>query len=81
MLIALIIGKTATGMGRRTDPKEYMFYIGITLAKNKFDYCIIDGELNKIRTGVIINNDTGFKEFLKLIEGYGNMKIGVESTF
>ena len=80
MLIALIIGKTAAGMGRRTDPEEYMLYIGIALAKQKFDFCIIDSELNKIRTGIIINNDTGFKEFLKIIGTYDNIRIGMEST-
>jgi transposase len=36
--------------------------------------------LNKIRTGVIINNDTGFKEFLKIIGPYDNIRIGMEST-
>ena len=80
VLHALIIGKTASGMGRRTDPEEYMIYIGIDIAKQKFDFCIIDSELNKIRTGVIINNDTGFKEFLKIIGTYDNIRIGMEST-
>ena len=36
--------------------------------------------MNKIRTGVIINNDTGFKEFLKIIINYDNIRIGMEST-
>jgi transposase len=80
VLHALIIGKTAADMGRRTDPEEYMIYIGIALAKQKFDFCIIDSELNKIRTGIIINNDTGFKEFLKIIINYDNIRIGMEST-
>ena len=80
VLIALIIGKTAAGIRRRTDPEEYMIYIGIDIAKQKFDFCIIDSELNKIRTGVIINNDTGFKEFLKIIGTYDNIRIGMEST-
>ena len=80
VLHALIIGKTVAGMGRRTDPEEYMLYIGIALAKQKFDFCIIDSELNKIRTGVIIHNDTGFKEFLKIIGTYDNIRIGMEST-
>ena len=44
VLIALIIGKTAAGMGRRTDPEECMIYIGIDIAKQKFDFCIIDKE-------------------------------------
>ena len=80
VLHALIIGKTAAGMGRITDPEEYMKYIGIDIAKRKFDFCIIDSGLNKVRTGIIINNDTGFKEFLGIIEGYGNIRIGMEST-
>ena len=80
VLHALIIGKNAAGMGRRTDPEEYMLYIGIALAKNKFDFCIIDSALNRIRTGIIINNDTGFKEFLKIIGTYDNIRIGMEST-
>ena len=80
VLIALIIGKTAVGMERRTDLEEYMLYIGIDIAKQKFDSCIIDSELNEIRTGIIINNDTGFKEFLKIIGTYDNIRIGMEST-
>ena len=80
VLHALIIGKTAAGMGSITDPEEYMKYIGIDIAKRKFDFCIIDSGLNKVRTGIIINNDTGFKEFLGIIEGYGNIRIGMEST-
>jgi transposase len=80
VLIALIIGKTAAGMGRRTDPEEHMIYAGIDIAKNKFDYCIIDSGLNRIGTGIIINNDTGFREFLKIIETYDNIRIGMEST-
>lgn len=80
VLHALIIGKNAAGMGRRTDPEEYMLYIGIALAKSKFDFCIIDSALNRIRTGIIINNDTGFKEFLKIIGTYHNIRIGMEST-
>ena len=63
VLHALIIGKTAAGMGSITDPEEYMKYIGIDIARRKFDFCIIDSGLNKARTGIIINNDTGFKEF------------------
>jgi len=46
--IALIIGKTAAGMERITDPEEHMIYAGIDIAKNKFDYCIIDSGLNRI---------------------------------
>ena len=80
MLHALIIGKTAADMGRRTDPEEYMIYTGIALAKQKFDFCIIDSELNRIKIGIIINNDTGFKEFLKIIGTYDNIRIGMEST-
>ena len=80
VLHALIIGKTAAGMGSITYPEEYMKYIGIDIAKRKFDFCIIDSGLNKVRTGIIINNDTGFKEFLGIIEGYGNIRIGMEST-
>ena len=47
VLIALIIGKTAAGMGRITVSEEDMLYIGIGIAKNKFDFCIIDSGLNR----------------------------------
>ena len=80
VLHALIIGKTAAGMGRRTDPEEYIIYIRIALAKNKFDFCIIDSALNRIRTGIIINNDTGFKEFLKIIINYDNRASHILAT-
>ncbi len=73
MPIALIIGKTASSMGRKTNPEEYIIYAEIDIAKHKFDFCIIDSALNRIRTGIIINNDTGFKEFLRIIETYDNV--------
>jgi len=57
-----------------------MIYIGIDIAKNKFDYCTINSDLRKLRTGIIINNNNGFKEFLKIIINYDNIKIGMEST-
>ncbi len=57
-----------------------MIYIGIDIAKRKFDYCIIDSELNKIKTGIIINNYDGFKQFLGIINSYGNIRMGMEST-
>ena len=43
-----------------------MIYIRIDIAKRKFDYCIINSEMNKLRTEIIINNNNGLKEFLKI---------------
>jgi transposase len=44
-----------------------MVYIVIDIiAKRKFDYCIINSEMNKLRTEIIINNNNGLKEFLKI---------------
>ena len=57
-----------------------MIYIGIDIAKRKFDYCIINSEMNKLRTGIIINNSNGLREFLGIIKIYGNIRIGMEST-
>ncbi len=57
-----------------------MIYIGIDIAKRKFDYCIIDSELNKIKTGIIINNYDGFKQFLSIVNSYDNIRMGMEST-
>ncbi len=31
----------------------YMIYVGIDIAKKKFDYCIIDSELSVIKRGII----------------------------
>jgi transposase len=58
----------------------YMIYIGIDMAKKKFDYCIIDSELSVIKRGILINNIYGFSEFLRIVRNYGNTKIGIEST-
>jgi transposase len=58
----------------------YMIYIGIDMAKKKFDYCIIDSELSVIKMGVLINNIYGFSEFLRIIKNYQDTKIGIEST-
>jgi len=57
-----------------------MIYAGIDMAKKKFDYCIIDGELSIIKRGILVNNNYGFGEFLKIIKNYKNIKIGIEST-
>ena len=57
-----------------------MIYVGIALAKKKFDYCIIDSELSVIKRGILINNIYGFSEFLRIVRNYGNTKIGIEST-
>jgi len=57
-----------------------MIYIGIDVAKKKFDYCIIDSEINVIKRGIIINNNYEFIEFLNIIRNYNNIKIGMEST-
>ena len=57
-----------------------MIYIGIDMAKKKFDYCIIDSELSVIKRGILINNIYGFSEFLRIVRNYGNTKIGIEST-
>ena len=57
-----------------------MIYVGIALAKKKFDYCIIDSELSVIKRGILINNNNGFSEFLRIIKKYKNIKLGIEST-
>lgn len=76
----LIMGKTARIWEETTGLEEYMIYIGIDMAKRKFDYCIINSEMNKLRTGIIINNSNGLREFLGIIKIYGNIRIGMEST-
>jgi len=58
----------------------YMIYVGIDIAKKKFDYCIIDSELSVIKRGILINNNYGFSEFLRIIKNYRNIRIGMEST-
>ena len=57
-----------------------MIYVGIDMAKKKFDYCIIDSELSVIKRGILINNIYGFSEFLRIIKKYKNIKLGIEST-
>ena len=57
-----------------------MLYIGIDIAEGKFDYCIIDSGLNRIRSGIIANNSNGYNDFLEIIGNYDNARIGMEST-
>ena len=57
-----------------------MIYTGIDIAKKKFDYCIVDSKLRIIKRGILINNGSGFSEFLRIIKNYRNIKIGMEST-
>ena len=57
-----------------------MIYVGIDMAKKKFDYCVIDSELNVIKRGILVNNIHGFSEFLRIIKNYKAPKIGIEST-
>jgi hypothetical protein len=39
------------------------------------DYCITGNELNKIKTGIIINNSNGFEQFTGIIKKYDNARI------
>jgi len=57
-----------------------MIYVGIDIAKKKFDYCIVDSKLRIIKRGILINNSSGFFEFLRIIKNYRNIKMGMEST-
>ena len=50
------------------------------MARKKFYYCIIDSDLSVIKRGMLINNNYGFSEFLRIVRNYGNIKIGIEST-
>ncbi len=59
---------------------EVIWYILEDIAKKKFDYCIIDSGLSIIKRGILINNEYGFSEFLRIIRKYNNIKIGMEST-
>ena len=56
----------------------YIIYVGIDIAKKKFDYCVIDSKLRIIKRGILITNSSGFSEFLKIIKNYRNIKIGME---
>ena len=48
------------------------------MAKKKFDYCIIDSELSVKKRGMLINNNYGFSEFLRIIKNNKDTKIGIE---
>ncbi|WP_276929849.1 IS110 family transposase [Ferroplasma acidiphilum] len=50
------------------------------MVKKKFDYCIVDSKLRIMKQGILINNSSGFSEFLRKIKNYRNIKIGMEST-
>ena len=54
-----------------------MIYIGIDMARKKFDYCIIDSEVGVIKRGIFVNNIHGFSEFLRIIKSYKNIKLGM----
>ena len=58
----------------------YIIYVGIDIAKKKFDYCAIDSKLRIIKRGILITNSSGFSEFLKIIKNYRNIKMRMEST-
>ena len=50
------------------------------IAKRKFDYCIIDSGLNRIKSGIIANNNNVFNGLLNIMGNYDNAGIGMEST-
>jgi hypothetical protein len=80
VLKALIISKTVFVWKENNWSGGYMIYIGIDMAKNKFDYCIINSELNVLESGIEKNNRNGFNNFLGIINKYNNTKMGVEAT-
>jgi hypothetical protein len=59
VLKALIISKTVFVWKENNWSGGYMMYVGIDMAKNKFDYCIIDSELNVLESGIEKTIETG----------------------
>ena len=58
-----------------------MIYVGIDVAKDKHDCCILDGAAKVLCTFTFENNKQGFDALLSKIAHYGeDAKIGLEST-
>ncbi len=58
-------------------------YVGIDMAKSKFDICIYDGDFSNCIYESYLNNNDGFSEllsYLKSVNYLENLKIGVEAT-
>lgn len=60
---------------------DFMIYVGIDVAKNKHDCCIIDSNDNKSKKQFIIeNNIHGFNSLIKAIPTDEKVKVGLEAT-
>ena len=61
---------------------EMSVYIGVDMARDRFDYCAIDRDLNILcRKGNQKNNNSSFDSFLSVVKGFsGSVTIGMEST-
>ena len=60
-----------------------MLYIGIDVAKNKHDCCILNSVGKELSCFTFANDRIGFEELIAIIESFGTLedsKIGLEST-
>ncbi|WP_294963955.1 transposase [Sulfurimonas sp.] len=58
-------------------------YVGIDMAKNKFDICIYDGDFSNCIYETYSNNDDGFSQLLSYFNSINHLvgfRIGVEAT-
>lgn len=56
------------------------YFIGIDVAKEKFNYAVINNELKVIAQGSCQMNESGFKEFKETLKNFNNSIVALEST-
>lgn len=57
-----------------------MFYIGIDISKDSFNFCVIDDSENFLKKGSFPISKDGFNEFVKAISNFDNPIILLESS-
>ncbi|MEC9493030.1 IS110 family transposase [Flexistipes sp.] len=58
----------------------FKYFIGVDVSKDKFNFAVINGDLENIDNGCIEMNRTGFEEFKSKLDFYQDIIIAMEST-
>ncbi len=59
---------------------DFSHFVGIDVAKDKFNYAVIDNSMHILREGQFSMNAEGFTDFLVVVKGYPHSVFALEST-
>ena len=59
---------------------DFSHFVGIDVAKDKFNYAVIDNSMHILREGQFSMNAEGFTDFLVVVKNYPHSVFALEST-